>query len=64
MQQDKTKMLETNPQDWLIVITFMWTIYQQFKISSMCEKCPYLPANKGKKKNNYTESQKDNVVAS
>lgn len=26
-------------------ITFLWTIYQQYHINKICEKCPYFPGN-------------------
>lgn len=29
----------------IAIVALSWTIYQQYKISTLCEKCPFLPAN-------------------
>jgi len=41
----------------IAVVALMWTIYQQYQISKICEKCPFLPANRKKEiKNNLSKA--------
>jgi len=43
-------MIEIN--SIILLITFIWTIFQQYKINSMCEKCPFRSGDYEKKKKN------------
>jgi hypothetical protein len=34
------------------IVALSWTIFQQYQISKLCEKCPFLPTNQEKEKKN------------